>query len=157
MGWVVFTMCWKGVVVRSKACARGRRRSTTNFEERYHTWRYRLYKVQVLQKLMVFDKQRWLKFMKKFTEVLIEKLKILYYIRFLDECHFWINEYMNEQKMCLWCDENLCEIDKAQLHSKKLILFAIFSSHGIIGSDFFFSQNVYFGILPLIVIWRCYS
>ncbi len=70
--------------------------------------------------------------MEEFTEVLIERPRMLYNIWFIDECHFWMNGYVNKQNMHLWCDENPYEIEEAQLYSKKLTTWATFRSHGII-------------------------
>ncbi len=72
-----------------------------------------------LQKLAVFSKQRRSKFVKEFTEVLTEIMRMLYNIWFMDECHFWMNGHVNKQTMCLWCDENPYKIEKAQLHPEK--------------------------------------
>ncbi len=49
------------------------------------------YKVQMLQKLTTFSKQRQLKFVEEFTEVLIERPRMLYDIWFTEEYHFWMN------------------------------------------------------------------
>ncbi len=94
------------------------------------------YKVQVLQKLTQFSKERRLKFVEEFTEVPTHRLGMLHEIWFSNECHFWCNGFVNKQNMELWSDKNPFEVEEAHLHPKKITVCAAFSSHGIIGSVF---------------------
>ncbi len=94
------------------------------------------YKVQVLQKLTVFSRQRRLAIAEEFSVVLTARPSMFFNIWFSDECHFWMNGYVNEQNMRLWHDENALKIEEAQLHLEKVMVCAAISSHGIIGPVF---------------------
>ncbi len=48
---------------------------------------------------MASSKQRQLKFVEVFTEVLIERLRMLYDIWFTDKSHFWMNGNTNKQNV----------------------------------------------------------
>ncbi len=77
-----------------------------------------------------------MKFAEEFTDVLIKKPKLLNDIWFSDECHFWMNGYVNKQNMQLWSDEKPYAIEEASLHPEKLTLCAALSILGIIGPVF---------------------
>ncbi len=83
--------------------------------------------------------------MEEVTEVLIERSRMLYDIWFTDECHFWMNGYVNTQNMCLQCDKKSYKVEKTKFHPEKLIMWFAFSSHGLTGP--FFSRNSEEGIL----------
>ena len=94
------------------------------------------YKVQVVQKLTSVNKEKRLHFAKEFSQFLATKPRSLNEIWFTDECHFWLNGYVNKQNMRLWSETNLNAIEEKPLHPEKVTVWAAISSHGIIGPCF---------------------
>jgi hypothetical protein len=94
------------------------------------------YKIHILQQLTELNKENRLKFAVEFTEVLSERPRLLNDIWFTDECHFWMNGYVNKQNTRLWSDSNPFAVEETQLHPQKITVWAAFSSHGIIGPVF---------------------
>ncbi len=89
-----------------------------------------------MQKLSRFNKAKRLQFAEEFSAQIAEKPNMLNEIWFTDECHFWLNGFVNKQNMRLWRDKNPHGIHEAQLHSEKITVWAAISAHGIIGSVF---------------------
>lgn len=62
-------------------------------------------------------------------------------IWFSDECHFWLDGYVNKQNYRFWATENPRIFETAPLKSIRVTLWCAISSCGIIG-PFFFEGNV---------------
>ncbi len=90
------------------------------------------YKVHVVQKLSVFNKAKRLQFAEEFGVQLAEKPSMLNEIWFSDECHVWLNGFVNKQNSRLWSDENPYAIHEAQLRLQNITVWAAMSAHGII-------------------------
>ncbi len=89
-----------------------------------------------MQKFRAFNKANHLQFAEEFGAQLAEKPSMLNEIWFTDECHFWLNGFVNKQNMRLWSDENPHAIHEAQLHPEKITVWVAISAHGIIGPVF---------------------
>src|SRR6185437_10213459 len=68
------------------------------------------YKIQIEQPLKAGDMERRLNFAQEFTEFLNSHPAVLKSIWFSDEAHFWLDGYVNKQKMRFGQPSNLTKL-----------------------------------------------
>jgi transposase/AraC-like DNA-binding protein len=95
------------------------------------------YKIQMYQRLSDYDKRRRLDFANAVL-ILIDEGKLdVNKIWFSDECHFWLDGYVNKQNYRFWAKENPYISRTTPLHPKKLTVWAALCDREVAGPNFF--------------------
>lgn len=99
------------------------------------------YKIQMHHRLEQFDMDRRDQFAFRMSSW-IQRGKIdPNKIWFSDECHFWMDGYVNKQNYRFWATENPRVFNTMPLKSVKITVWCAISSLGVIG-PFFFDETV---------------
>lgn len=99
------------------------------------------YKIQIHQYLTQWDMDRRDRFAFRMDSWIIRGKLNPQMIWFSDECHFWLNGFVNKQNYRFWAGENPRVFEVTKMKPEKVTVWCAISAKGIIG-PFFFNDTV---------------
>ncbi len=95
-----------------------------------------LYKIQVHQAVFQVAVGKRLNFVMEFGAYLDAHPSLLPLICFSDEAHFWLEGYVNKRNCRIWASSNPDVFLTQNLHPKKITVWVVLSTQGLIGLIF---------------------
>lgn len=112
--------------------------SNTSIRRILHDLNFHLYKIAVVQELLLQDFVRRSAFCRTMLQMMEEDPDIV--ILTSDEAHFHLNGSVNKQNCRYWSQINPENLHQRSLHSEKVTVWAGVAKFGVIG-PYFFEQN----------------
>lgn len=95
------------------------------------------YKIQIHQELTQYDMDRRDQFAFRMKRWIDRNKLDPNKVWFSDECHFWLNGYVNKQNHRFWASENPRIIQTTRMKPERVTVWCAMSAKGIIGPMFF--------------------